>query len=907
MKKTRLIGPAILILLILGAFFNQIVSIIINIKWFNEVGYLSVYLTKITATLKLMVPIFLICFLSIWIYFKSIKKSIVKLSTVVEVDTERERKQRKIFMWLNAAFSLLISFIFSASYWYRILQFSNATSFKINDPIFNIDISFFVFRLPLIESLYSIFIALLILLGFVTVVIYLVLTARDRVVFGAENFQGRSTISSLKSGITKFAGKQLAVLGALILAFISIGYVIKALNLVYSPRGVVFGASYTDTKLTLKFYLLIVIVSLISSIVVFISILKSKIKPIVLSVILIAFLIVSEGIVSGMWQKFIVKSNEKGLEAPFIRYNMEYTKKAFSIDDIEEKSYPLTNNLTKAVIDRNRATVDNIKVNSVTQALEFYNQVESKKNYYVFNDIDIGRYNVNGKYTQVFIAPREIQYDKLLDKASTWQNKHLTYTHGYGVVMSKVNSVTSEGKPDILIKDMPLSNKSDIKIDDPRIYFGEKTDIYAIVNTKINEMDYPKESGNDVTTNYNGKAGIKMSFINRLLFAISEKDIKFLLSGDINGESKILINRNIVDRVKKIAPFLVYDNDPYIVVKDGKLYWIIDAYTVSNRYPFSQPVNDINYIRNSVKVIIDAVNGTTDFYIVDENDPIVNSYSNIFPELFKSIKELPNGFREHFRYPEDYFLVQCSVLEKYHVNSENEFYSGQNVWDISKSQKQVDGQDTINNASYTIMKLPGETKEELILLEYFNQNQRENMVALLGARMDGNNYGKLVLYKFPTTESETVNSPILFKQKINQDTAISKELSLWDAKGSQVQFGDTMIIPIENSLLYIEPLYLRANGEKSIPEMKRVIASYGDKMILAQNVDEALKILFNTEVKNEENNSINNDVSTSNISNYIKEAKDLYNKAIEAQKSGNWAQYGEYINKLGEVLSKVSK
>ena len=907
MKKTRLIGPTILILLVLGAFFNQIVSILINIKWFNEVGYLSVYLTKITATLKLMVPIFLICFLTIWVYFKSIKKSILKLSTVVEVDTEAERKQRKIFIWLNVVFSLLISFIFSVSYWYRILQFSNATSFKINDPIFNIDISFFVFRLPLIESLYSIFIALLILLGFVTVVIYLVLTARDRVVFGAQNFEGRPTINSLKSGITKFAGKQLAILGALILGFISIGYVIKALNLVYSPRGVVFGASYTDTNVTLKFYLVIVIVSLISSIVVFISILKSRIKPIVVSVILIAFLIVSEGIVSGMWQKFIVKSNEKGLEASFIGYNMQYTKKAFSIDDIEEKSYPLSNNLTKAVIDRNRATIDNIKVNSVTPALEFYNQVESKKNYYVFNDIDIGRYNVNGKYTQVFIAPREIQYDKLLDKASTWQNKHLTYTHGYGVVMSKVNSVTSEGKPDFLIKDMPLSNKSDIKINDPRIYFGEETSVYAIVNTKITEMDYPKESGNDVTTDYNGKAGIKMSFINRLLFAINERDIKFLLSGDINSESKILINRNIVDRVKKIAPFLVYDNDPYVVVNDGKLYWIIDAYTVSNRYPFSQPVNDINYIRNSVKVIIDAVNGTTDFYMVDENDPIVNSYSSIFPKLFKNISELPKGFREHFRYPEDYFLIQCSVLEKYHVNNENEFYSGQNVWDISKSQKQVDGEDTINNASYTIMKLPGETKEELILLEYFNQNQRENMVALLGARMDGNNYGKLVLYKFPTTESETVNSPILFKQKINQDTSISKELSLWDAKGSQVQFGDTMIIPIENSLLYIEPLYLRANGEKSIPEMKRVIASYGDKMILAQNVDEALKILFNSEVKNEENNSINNDSGTSDISTYIKEAKNLYNKAIEAQKSGNWAQYGEYINKLGEVLSKVSK
>lgn len=906
MKRKRLLINSSLILILFLFFLSQIVNIIIDLKWFNQVGYLSVYLTKITATIKLMLPIFILCFISIWFYIKSIKKSIIRWKKVIDVNLINEKRERKIILVLSTVVSFIVSFMFASMYWYKILQFTNSTSFNVKDPIFNMDISFFIFKLPLIESLYSIILSLLILFAVITFTIYIALITKDKVVYGRESVGNLKEVINFKSGITKFAGKQLAILAAILLVCIGIGHGLKALNLVYSPRGLAFGASYTDTKITLRFYQAIVIASILSSIVVFISILKSKTKPIIISIILIFLLIVSEGIVAGAWQKFIVKSNERRLETPFIEYNMDYTKKAFKLDDIQEQMYPISNNLTKEVIDRNKATINNINVNSVVPALEFYNQVESKKNYYGFNDIDIDRYIVNGKYTQVFIAPREIMYDKLQDKASTWQNKHLTYTHGYGVVVSKVNSVTPEGKPDFIVKDMPLLNKSDIKIDEPRIYFGEKTNEYALVNTKINEMDYPKENGENATKNYDGKLGIKMNVFNRLLFAINQNDIKFLLSGDITSESKILIRRNIIERAKAVAPFLTYDKEPYIVINKGKLYWILDGYTSSNRYPFSEPINkNINYIRNSVKVIVDALDGTMDFYLVDKNDPIAVSYSKVFPKLFKDIDKLPEGFREHLRYPEDMFLIQCKVLEKYHVNDVNSFFSGQNVWDISKSQKTVEGEDSINEASYVTMKLPGEEKEEILLLEYFNQSQRENMVAIFGARMDKDNYGKMVLYKFPTTESGTVNSPILFKQKINQDTTISKEISLWDAKGSEVQFGNTMIIPIENSLLYVEPLYLRAQGEKSIPEMKRVIVSYADKIILAENIDEALRKLFNYK----DNNDIKEDNNRVIIKtpDEIKEAKDIYNKALEAQKSGDWAKYGEYIKELGEVLSKLSE
>lgn len=905
MKKRNIIGWGIVVLVLIAVFLNQIVNFTINVKWFSEVGYLSIYFTKVTATLKLMIPIFIVCYAAIWFYYKSIKKSIIRWKTVVEVEPTKDKRERKIFIIVDLIVSFFISFSFASTYWYRILQFANASEFNVKDPIFNKDISFFIFKLPLIQSIYEAAMSLLVFLVVITVLIYFGMNTRDKIVYRHKgSINNTSKVDSFKSGITKFAGKQLAIVGSLVLLCISLGYAIKSWNLVYSPRGVVFGASYTDTTVTLKFYKGIVIVALISAVVIFISVLKSKVKPIIISAVLIAVLIVSEGIVSGIWQNFVVKSNEKRLETPFIDYNIQYTKKAFGIDNIEQKSYSLQNSLDKQAIERNRDTIDNIKINSVSPALEFYNQVESKKNYYGFNDMDIDRYNINGRYTQVFVSPRELDYQKLKDKANTWQSKHLIYTHGYGVVMSKVNSVTSEGKPDFIMKDMPMKNTSGIKLDNPRIYFGEKTNEYAVVNTNLKELDYPKESGENAGNNYDGNAGIKMNLLNRILFSINKNDMNFLLSRDITNDSKILIYRNIVERVKKIAPFLLYDKDPYMVINNGRMYWVIDGYTASDRYPFSEPINGVNYIRNSVKVIIDAVDGNTDFYIVDKNEPIINSYAKIFPKLFKDIKDIPDGFKEHFRYPEDYFITQCKVMEKYHVNNADSFFGNTNIWDIAKNQKQVEGQNTINEASYVIMRLPGEKEEEMVLIEYFNQYQRENMIALFGARMDKDNLGKLVLYKFPAGD-ETVNSPILFKQKINQDTTISKELSLWNKEGSQVQFGDTMIIPVENSLLYIEPLYLRAQGEKSIPEMKRVVVSYGDKMTLAPNIEEALKQLFNYEDKKDQSNISEKENISGEANAAVKQAKELYDKALEAQKNGDWAKYGEYINELGKILNTL--
>ena len=396
-----------------------------------------------------------------------------------------------------------------------------------------------------------------------------------------------------------------------------------------------------------------------------------------------------------------------------------------------------------------------------------------------------------------------------------------------------------------------------------------------------------------------------MTLANKILFAINKKSIKFLISNDITSSSKILIDRNIVERAKKIAPFLTYDNDPYIVIDQGRLYWIIDAYTASTKYPFSQPHDGVNYIRNSVKVVIDAVDGRPDFYIVDKNDPIVKNYSRIFPSLFKNLESIPSGLKQHFRYPEGLFNIQSNVLSKYHVTDPGVFYNGDDVWSIATNQVKIEGNKEVDEASYVIMKLPNQTKEEMVLLEYFNIKGRNNMVAAFGARMDGENYGKLVIYDFPSKQN--VYSPLIFKQKINQDTIISKELTLWNTQGSEVQFGETFIIPIKNSLLYVEPMYLRAKGDKSIPEMKKLIVSYSDKIILADNIESALEQLFNYADKN--------NISKSEVSSKlellknenIKIAKDLYNKAMVAQKSGLWDEYGTYIKQLGEALDKIGE
>jgi len=909
MKKSIFWSVLLGVIIVALLFLGNIVNFIINLEWFKEVNYLSVYLTKLKAVCYLIVPIFIVSYIVIWVYYKSLRKSIIRYAKVIEVNTKRDRIEKTVVMIATVLVSFLFAFSVASAYWYRILQFSNAVNFNVKDPIFGLDISFFVFRLPLIEALYGALMGLLVLLIVVTVVTYIILNLKDKLLTGVSKNVDYS-YSYIKNEVTRFAGKQLAVVSALILLLMSVGYVIKSLNLVYSTNGVVFGGGYTDINVTLTFYKVLVVACIIAAVIIFSSILSSKVKPIIISLVAIFVLSIIGVVIAGATQSLYVKANEKTLEAPYIQKNIDYTRKAFNIDSIDVKDYPINDNLTQADIEANSATVNNIKINSFAPTQEFYNQTQVKRNYYVFNDVDVDRYKIKDVYSQVFISPREINLDALEGNAATWQNKHLTYTHGYGVVMSKVNSVTSEGQPDFVIKDIPLDNSTDIKIDNPRIYFGEKTNDYAIVNTGTTEFDFP-QGGTNATNKYDGKAGIKMTFGNRLLFALQNASLPILTSSSITSDSKMLINRNIMDRVTKIAPFLTYDKDPYMVISGGKLYWIIDAYTTSDRYPYSQPQGNINYIRNSVKVVIDANDGITNFYIVDKTDPIIMSYSKIFSGLFKFEDAMPKDLVDHLRYPEDLFNIQSAVIGKYHVTDPGTFYNSEDLWEIASNLKQVEGQKTLNASSFMTMKLPGESAEEMVLIQYFNMRGRDNMVSMVAARMDAANYGKLVAYRFPT--EKTVYSPLLFKQKLNQDTTISQQLSLWNTQGSAVNFGDTSILPLKNSLLYIEPVYLRASGQNSIPEMKRVIVSYSEKTVMAENIETALSMIFGTaaDIVPPNTNISTGTTGTTSLGAtekaLIKEAKDNMDLAITAQKSGDWAQYGTYLNKVQEAINNLSK
>jgi uncharacterized protein len=897
LKKQIGLATLIFSILLTIIFLDRIVSFAVNVQWFVEMGYLSVYFTKVTATLKLMLPIFIIFYVSIWLYYRSIRKSILKMRRVIEVNTSKIKLERRIFVSVNLVISLVLSYAIAATYWYRILQFTNATSFGVKDPIFNLDVSFYVFRLPLIQSMYSAVVGLLVFLIVITMAIYFLMNASDRII-SSDIKNPFANIKGVKNGLTSFAGKQLAVISALLLLMVSVGYVLRAFYLLYSPRGVVYGASYTDVRVSLLFYRLITICALIAAIVIFVSIMTSKVKPIIISVVCIFVLIVGEGIVSSGVEKLVVQSNQISFEEPYIKNNIEYTRKAFNIDGIEERPFEVKDNLTVQDINANRDIIDNIKINSFRPALDFYNQVQFLRYYYGFSDIDIDRYHINGKYSQVFISAREVNSDII--EPNTWQNRHLVYTHGFGVVMSKVNSVTPEGQPNFVIKDIPLENSTGISLENPRIYFGEQTDDYVVVNTHIEEVDYPI-GGDNKKIRYNGEAGISMSYANRLLFSAYERNMNFLLSRDIHSDSKILIHRNVMKRVQKIAPFLIYDDDPYIVIMNDKLYWIIDAYTISDRYPYSQPHRNINYIRNSVKVVIDAFDGKTDFYMVDKNDPIIMSYSKIFKGLFKEPEAIPEQIKAHYRYPEVMFNIQSAVLGRYHMTKPNVFMTGEDQWEVSKNQSQQDGNKQLNEAFYVIMRLPGETQEEMVLLQYFNKRDKESMASMLAARMDKENYGKLALYKFPN--NQTVYSPHLFEKKRNQDPSISKEISLWNTKGSTVEYGDIVIVPINNSLLYVQPMYLISEGRNSIPEVKRIFVQFGERIVAAESIDKALQQLFNiSEVKPSLPGIPNN-----NTDEWVKKAKELYDSAIAAQKQGDWGKYGEFIGELGELLKDLTE
>ncbi len=913
--KRIFIGVAVVVVMMILTSFNTVINFITDYKWFQELGFEKVFLTKLIAQLQIGIPAFIIVTVLVYLYLLSIKKDYYK-----KVDAVHRGVPEKRINQLTLLGSIFVAFISSSTIagnlWFDILRFFNSTSLGVNEPIFNQDISFYLFKYPLFTKIYYMLVSSIILLAIITIAFYgLMITLRrptliDSDMGGADEFGRRQINLDNGKKILGIVTRQFTIIGFVFFIILGLGYIIRAFDLLYSSRGVAYGASYTDINVTLLKYRVLMVAAFISAILFIIGIRKGKIRLAVSGPALMVVIGILGNIIAAGVQSYIVAPDEISKEKEYINYNIKYTQKAYGLENVEEKDFPATLNLTREDIDNNDKTISNIRINDYRPTKQVYNQKQGIRYYYRFNDVDVDRYMIGDKYTQVFLSPRELDQSQIRNEVLTFINKHIKYTHGYGIVMSPVNTVTTEGLPDVTIGDIPpVTDVPGFEVERPEVYFGELTNDYIIVNTGEKEFDYPKGSSN-VETMYEGDAGIKLSGINKLLYAYKQKSLKMLLSGNITSESKIVLYRNINERIRKIMPFLEYDSDPYIVFNEGKLYWIIDAYTVSSNYPYSEPLQEsnVNYIRNSVKVVIDAYNGDATYYITDKTDPLISTYEKIFPQLFTPMEEMPEGLMAHIRYPRVLFDIQSEIYRRYHMEDPRVFYNQEDEWNIAMEQYQTESQPIESN--YLMMRLPEEDDEEFILSIPYTPKDKLNMTALLVGRNDGEHYGKLVLYQLP--KSKNIYGPMQIENKIDSDDEISKEFTLWSQQGSNVIRGNLLIIPIEESILYVEPIYLQADNAESLPEVKRVVVGYGDKIVMEDTLEESLgKIFGEVEAPQPEIPEPGEPIppmeDTDNIRQLITNANTIFESATEAQRQGNWGEYGRNIEELNRILERLSE
>lgn len=889
---------------ILGILFlsiKSIVGFVTDIMWFEKMDYLTAFLVRIKTEIFIFVPLTLIIGFGLYFYLKSLKKRYYH-SAHIFYNAKADKKLHLAIGGFSTVLSIIVSLLLSRTLWVKVQMFLNRQNFDIKDPIFNKDVGFYVFNLPFYHSILNGLIALSILVLIITVFFFFVIiTLRessdnelDQVHF--LNPQDKMK-AYLNNPISETVFRKVAYIGALVFFLLGIINYLKGYELMYSTSGVVFGASYTDIHVTLVTYrVLMVAAFLFSGLFLFFTLKQKRKITYALPIVFISISIIGSGI--GLFvQNLVVEPDEINKEKAYLEYNINNTLDAFKLKDVTIKTFDVSQKLTYDNILENDSTIKNIRINDTRPLTQTYNQLQGIRLYYNFSGIDLDRYLVDNEYRQVFVAARELDQNLLSPQARTWINQHLKYTHGYGVVMSPVNEVTPEGQPEFFIENIPPLTTTDLIITQPEIYFGESSDQYIIVDTTEDEFDYPSGSDNK-TTRYQGEAGLSLSGINRMLFSLREQSMKLFVSSVITEDSKIIIYRNINERIKKIAPFLTFDNDPYLVLnqEDGKLYWIIDGYTTTSYYPYSEQYlfqNDrINYIRNSVKVVVDAYEGTTDFYKIDTEDPILMAYDAIFKGLFKDIKDFPKGLEEHIKYPQDFFDLQTEVYRSYHVSNPEVFYNGEDLWDVSNEKYMEDVQKMASN--YVMFKLPDGEKEEFALMIPYTPKEKANMNALLVARNDADVYGDLFLYQFP--KDRTIQGPMMIESRIDQDSEISSLFTLWSQQGSRVLRGNVIIVPIENALLYVEPIYLQADNENALPEMKRVIIAYEDEIVISENLETSLQMLFGQA-------SIPTDSSTENpninLSPELIDQINRLNRLLENSKTN--------LNEIESILDDINK
>jgi len=901
MNRPQPILLVLLLLLILGV-VAQIVPLYTDWLWFLEVGYAEVFV----KTLSLRGSLFAVLAIGVLVFLYANLTFAARTAApdvIWELEDQLGLPSRVIIEPLIRRFLPIVLLVIAVAsgmratvHWETVLGYLNATPFGTVDPLFGYDLSFFVFVLPMWRLVHGWALTLVTATIVLTLAVYVL--------------QRSLVLTSRGPRLAAGARSHLLVLGAVALALKAIGFWLDRFELVFSPRGTVFGATYTDIYASLPVLGALAVFAVLCAVACLAQIARAGLRLVAGGLIALALVwVVGLGVYPALLQRFRVTPNELAAERPFIGHNIRMTRQAYGLDRIVEREFPADEALDARALERNAATIKNIRLWDYRPLLRTFAQLQEIRTYYKFVDVDNDRYIVNGEYRQLMLSPRELSYQHL--QSRIWINEHLTFTHGYGAVVGPVNRITAEGLPEFLVKDIPPQSAAGFpKITRPQIYYGEVSNEYVLVKTKSQELDYPSGDQNVYTT-YSGVGGIELSsFFRKVLFAMRFGEVKILLSNDLTDQSRIMMYRTVVQRVRQIAPFFRFDRDPYMVIDDdGRLIWMLDGYTATDRYPYSEPVPGVgNYIRNSVKVTIDAYDGTVTFYRADDNDPIVRAYGGAFPGLLKPLDKMPEALRRHIRYPEDLFAIQARKYATYHMLDPQVFYNKEDLWAVPR--RTIEGRDRDMEPYFTIMRPPGEQKEEFILLTLFNPARRDNMIAWMAARSDPPNYGRLIVFNFP--KQKLVYGPRQIDARIDQDPIISQQLSLWNQRGSTVIRGSLLAIPIDQSLIYVQPLYLAAAEQGALPELRRVIVAYGNQIAMEATLEQSLARIFGGRPTPAAGAAPAQATQTPSDSaagtrQLGQRAWEIWTRAQDALRRGDWATYGAEQKRLEETLRALTQ
>ncbi|MFZ3330701.1 MAG: UPF0182 family protein [Candidatus Acidiferrales bacterium] len=907
MRRYRLVlllAALVLILLVIIPLVSSGISLLVDWQWFNHTGFREIYVTLLRAQAGLTagcgVAFLLLVGLNLWAARAvSLRSNYRVLARTTDFPIrENVPSSLRAMLWLVVPLVAWFVGQWAGENWNSYLLATHAVSMSQTDPLFGISLSFYLFRLPFLFFLFD--------LALVILVVCLITAALHYWM------DGGIWITPRGLGIGRNARAHLMTIAGLAFLLLAWRARLGMYDLVYSPNGIVYGAGYTDVHVTWPVLWIQLALCVIAAVAFFAGARSGEVRPAFYAVgALFAVVVLGGSLFSALYQRYAVVPSELEKEQPYIARGIEFTRQGFGLDKFDERNFPDIQDLTAASIEQNAATMQNIRLWDHQPQLTTFQQLQEIRTYYDFAQVYNDRYIVHSQLREVSLSARELSADNLPDP--NWVNQHLIYTHGYGLCLGPVNESTPDGLPVLFIKDIPPVSSIKLQVTRPEIYYGQMSNDYCFVGTGSREFDYPSGEDN-VYQSYQGSGGIPVGgFWKRLLFALRFGNINIFLSGYIQPASRIMIYRRVLDRVHELAPFLSFDSQPYMVVADdGSLQWIVDAYTSSSQYPYSEPTQTgLNYIRNSVKITVSAYDGQVKFYISDPSDPVIQTYQRIFPGVFHPLSDLPAGLRAHIRYPQDLFAIQAAKYAVYHMTDPSVFYSKEDLWRVATTTS--NGTSAPLNPYYAIMKLPevGNT-EEFILMVPFTPARKNNMIAWMAARCDGPDYGKVLVFTFP--KEKLIYGPEQIQSRVNQNTSISQQLTLWDQGGSRVIRGTLLVIPVHNAVLYVEPLYLASEGTSSLPELKRVIVAYSDQVVMQASLEDALNAIFSgtANVPAEAAAATTSSAPAAStktlppaLETLIQQANQHYERAQEDLRKGDWNGYGQEIGELGKILKQM--